>query len=73
MSTFSAIVQLVVVISALIIMHEIGHYIGARLFKFKVDEFGIGIPPQAWRYWRWKGSLKIGGYEVRVPSGATTF
>ena len=42
---------------------------GARLFKFKVDEFGIGIPPQAWRYWRRKGSFKIGGYDVKVPAG----
>lgn len=69
MSPFSTIAQLVVVISALIIMHEIGHYIGARLFKLKVDEFGIGIPPQILRYWRSKGEIKIDGLLVEVPAG----
>ena len=69
MSPISTIAQLVVVISALIILHEIGHYIGARLFKFKVDEFGIGIPPQLLRYWRSKGKIQIDGLEVIVPAG----
>lgn len=69
MSSINTIAQLVIVISALIIMHEIGHYIGARLFKFKVDEFGIGIPPQLFRYWRLKGEIKIGGDRVEIPAG----
>jgi regulator of sigma E protease len=69
MSSLNTIVQLVIVISALIILHEIGHYLGARLFKLKVDEFGIGIPPQFLRYWRTKGSFSIDGLHVIVPAG----
>jgi len=69
MDVFSSVFQLIVVLSALIILHEIGHYIGARLFKFDVDEFGIGIPPQAIRFWRRKGKLNIGRYDITIPSG----
>ena len=69
MSSIITIAELVIVISALIIMHELGHYIGARLFGFKVDEFGIGIPPQLLRYWRAKGEIFIDGLQVMVPAG----
>lgn len=69
MSTLFTIAQLVVVLSALIILHEFGHYLGARLFKLDVEEFGIGIPPLLLRYFRQKGRLKIGATWVKVPAG----
>ncbi len=69
MGTLFTIVQLVVVLSALIILHEIGHYLGARLFKLDVEEFGIGVPPQIFRYWRQKGRIKIGATWIKVPAG----
>ena len=47
MNTFTAIAQLVIVISALIILHELGHFLAARFFKIEVEEFGIGFPPRA--------------------------
>lgn len=69
MSASLNVIQLVVILSALIILHEIGHYIGARLFKLDVEEFGIGIPPQLLRYWRQRGRIKIGNTWVKVPAG----
>ncbi len=33
----------------LILVHELGHFIFAKLFKVRVDEFGIGYPPKAIR------------------------
>lgn len=33
-------------ISALIILHELGHFLTAKFFKMRVDEFGIGFPPR---------------------------
>jgi regulator of sigma E protease len=69
MSALNTIVQLVLVLSALIILHEIGHYLGARLFKLDVEEFGIGIPPLMLRLWRQKSRLKIGTTWVKVPAG----
>ena len=34
------------VLGALIIGHELGHFIAARLTKVKVNEFGLGFPPR---------------------------
>lgn len=37
----------VVVICALIVVHEFGHFVAAKLFGMRVDEFGLGYPPRA--------------------------
>lgn len=34
------------VLSALVIAHELGHYLAARAFGVKAHEFGIGLPPR---------------------------
>ncbi|OGG57742.1 hypothetical protein A2853_02860 [Candidatus Kaiserbacteria bacterium RIFCSPHIGHO2_01_FULL_55_17] len=31
----------------LIVIHELGHFIAAKLFRVRVEEFGIGYPPRA--------------------------
>ena len=31
----------------LIVVHELGHFFAAKLFKVKVEEFGVGYPPRA--------------------------
>ncbi len=35
------------VLSLLVVFHESGHYLMARLFGVKAEEFGLGIPPRA--------------------------
>ncbi len=35
------------VLSILVLVHELGHFVAARLFGVKVEEFGIGFPPRA--------------------------
>lgn len=42
-----SIVVFIIVLGLLVIVHEIGHFISARIFKVGVDEFGIGFPPRA--------------------------
>lgn len=37
----------IAVIVALIVVHEIGHFIAAKLSGMRVDEFGLGYPPRA--------------------------
>ena len=44
MIVFLVIVFLVL----LIIVHELGHFLAAKLFKVRVEEFGIGFPPRLW-------------------------
>ena len=69
MSVLSSIIQLVVALSVLIILHEFGHFLAARLMKVNVEEFGLGFPPQAKRLWRGKSKFMIGSTEITVPMG----
>jgi regulator of sigma E protease len=36
-----------VVLGGLVLIHELGHFFAARLFRVRVLEFGIGFPPRA--------------------------
>ena len=47
---------IVPILAVLILIHEIGHFVAARLIGVKVEEFGIGIPPRLLG-WRHKGVL----------------
>ena len=38
--------EFVASLAALIIIHELGHFLAAKLFKVEVEEFGIGFPPR---------------------------
>lgn len=37
----------ILVLSFLVVIHELGHYLSARFFKVRVEEFGVGYPPRA--------------------------
>ena len=47
MHIFLEIITFIIVIVVLILVHEIGHFIVAKLSGMRVDEFGIGYPPRA--------------------------
>lgn len=56
------IIIFVLVLSVLVFAHELGHFLTARFFGVKAEEFGFGFPPRAigWyrnRYGRWKKIL----------------
>jgi regulator of sigma E protease len=62
------IVLFVFILGTLVIIHELGHFVVARLARVRVLEFGIGFPPRA-RVLRSKGEtlytlnwLPIGGF-----------
>ncbi len=46
----------VVILIPLVVIHEFGHLIMARLNGVKVIEFGVGIPPRV-AYKKWKGII----------------
>jgi regulator of sigma E protease len=48
------------VLSVLVLIHEVGHYVAARIFGVKADEFGYGLPPRA------IGFVKVGKKWKRV-------
>jgi len=52
----------------LIVAHELGHFFAAKIFKVKVEEFGVGYPPRAFLIGIIKGTeytlnwLPFGGF-----------
>ncbi len=46
----------IAILIVLIVVHEFGHFISAKLFGVRVEEFGIGYPPRAFLLGRWGGT-----------------
>ena len=40
------IITFIIILGLLILVHECGHFIAARIFKVKTEEFGLGLPPR---------------------------
>jgi regulator of sigma E protease len=40
------IAEFVIALGILVFLHELGHYLVARMFNIEVEEFGIGFPPR---------------------------
>ena len=55
-------------IAILIFMHELGHFVAARLLKVEVEEFGLGFPPRIVKLFRAGGTdftlnwIPLGGF-----------
>lgn len=43
-----SIIIFILTLLVLVIIHELGHYLVAKRFGIKVEEFGFGIPPKLW-------------------------
>lgn len=63
-----SVIIFILILSALIIVHELGHFLVARYFSIRVEEFGLGFPPRARKLFSWKGTpftlnwLPFGGF-----------
>jgi len=51
-----SVIFFILVLSFLVIIHELGHFFAAKWSKVKVDEFGIGYPPKAFKLFTWRGT-----------------
>ncbi len=45
---FFTILIFLLVLSVLVMIHELGHFVTAKKFGIKVEEFGFGLPPRLW-------------------------
>ncbi|MDO8576882.1 MAG: M50 family metallopeptidase [Candidatus Daviesbacteria bacterium] len=45
---FLSIIIFIITLLVLVLIHEFGHFLMAKRFGIKVEEFGFGIPPRAW-------------------------
>ena len=66
--TLITVVIFITMLTVIVVIHEAGHFVTARLARIRVHEFGIGFPPRA-RVLRAKGEtiytlnwLPIGGF-----------
>lgn len=44
------VLLVIAILVFLIVVHELGHFIAAKIFGVKVLEFGVGYPPRAFRF-----------------------
>jgi len=42
------LITFLIVLSLLIFIHELGHFLAAKKSGIKVEEFGFGYPPRLW-------------------------
>jgi regulator of sigma E protease len=66
----STAIIFLLVLTVLVFVHELGHFLAARFFKIRVDEFAIGFPPRivSWMWGKTRYAinlLPLGGY-VRI-------
>ncbi len=45
---FIGIIFVIIFLSILILIHELGHFLTAKKFGLLVEEFGFGLPPRIW-------------------------
>ena len=62
------VILVLAILVALVVIHEFGHFVMARLAGVRVHEFGIGLPPRALTYYQGKETaytlnwLPLGGF-----------
>jgi membrane-associated protease RseP (regulator of RpoE activity) len=67
MEAIVTLVSLVVALSILVFVHELGHLVAAKRSGVVVEEFGFGYPPRLFSFWRSEGKIIIGGETVVIP------
>jgi membrane-associated protease RseP (regulator of RpoE activity) len=69
-STTLGVVLFIVVLILVVVVHEAGHFLSAKLFGIKVEEFFVGFGPRLWSFRRGETeyglkAIPAGGY-VRI-------
>lgn len=67
---FAGILVFVLGVLLMILVHELGHFVAAKRFGIKVDEFFVGFGPRVWSFRRGETeyglkAIPVGGY-VRI-------
>lgn len=67
----STIIVFIIILSVLIFVHELGHFITAKKSGIVVEEFAIGYPPRAVKLWQDEGKLTLDGREMIIGRKTT--
>lgn len=68
MRTIGSVLLAILILLAMITVHEFGHYVAGKIFKFKINEFAIGFGPALFKRTKKNGeifsvrALPLGGY-----------
>lgn len=68
LSTFTiiSIVTFLLILSLLVFVHELGHFVVAKWSGITVEEFAIGFPPRAFKFWQDEGQITLQGQEYII-------
>jgi regulator of sigma E protease len=67
MDVMVMVTQLLLSISILVAVHEMGHLLAAKYFGMRVEQFSIGFPPKIWSFTKGGteyaiSAIPLGGY-----------
>ncbi len=74
----TTVIAFILILSFLIFVHELGHFLTAKRAGIVVEEFGIGYPPRAVKLWQGEGKISLDGHEfvigkkTKVPKNLQT-
>jgi len=65
------IIAFIVILSILIFVHELGHFVVAKRAGITVEEFAIGCPPRLVKLWQDEGSITLDGQKYVIGRKTT--
>lgn len=77
MDMFLTFIAFIIVLGILVFVHELGHFLTAKLFKVKVLEFALGFPPRVFSFKKNEtkysiGLIPFGGYVKMLGEDETS-
>lgn len=65
----TTVISLIIALSILVFVHELGHFVAAKRSGVVVEEFGMGYPPRLLTLGRGRGEIIIDGKKIVIPRG----
>jgi regulator of sigma E protease len=56
----------ILILSLLVFVHELGHFVVAKRSQITVEEFAIGFPPRALKLWQDEGQITLDGHDYII-------
>lgn len=60
------LIAFIVILSILVFVHELGHFVVAKRSKITVEEFAIGFPPRLVKLWQDEGQITLDGHDFVI-------
>lgn len=61
-----AVITFILILSLLVFVHELGHFLTAKRAGITVEEFAIGFPPRALTLWQDEGWITLSGQRFMI-------